>query len=329
MMKFSKDRSERIDTDDSEEVEVNLPELRARTNRSQAEIADIIGTSQSGVSRLERQKDLLVSTLNQYVRATGGNLHLIARYPNYEYRINLPTLHKTSERPDRPRTFRVVWQNMRTRKFVDVGRLEVSGGEFVFCYTSDAELTPDFQPFPSFPQFEETYRSNELFDFFADRVLLAASKSGYDHLLSALGLTHRGATAIELLARSWGTTPHDTIQVVPEPLERDDGVSVLPFLVSGARHVDDDNADLVSMRIAALLEGQQLDLRDEPDNPSNSRAILLEAKGEPVGWIPDYLLDEVHKHRDSGKRLSVVVEQANGQNTPWHLRLLCRLEFGS
>lgn len=303
--------------------QLGLAELRARMRRTQSEIAKAIGTSQSGVSRLERQEDTLISTLRDYVAATGGELRLIARYPDFEQEIWLPVL----ERPMvsmQPRRFRVVWQSLTDRQFVHVGWLVFEDQRFSFSYTPDAELRPDFEPFPAFPEFRETYQSSELFPFFASRLSSTATS---EHLLSALGLTREDATPIELLARSWGATPHDTIQIVPEPLLLEDGSEIRPFLVSGTRHVDESDPDRVAKRISILQEGQTLNMRDEPENPFNERAIVLEIDGEPVGWMPDYLLDYVHKNREEGRRAIVYVEKANGPDIPWHLRLLCVLEL--
>src|SRR2546426_5913314 len=261
--------------------ELGLAALRARTKRTQAQIADAIGTTQSGVSRLERQTDVLVSTLRDYVAATGGRLTLIAEYPGFECDIFLPVLDQPPQAPRRPREFRVVWQNVRNRQFVHVGWLKFTGSEFTFNYTPDAELDPDFEAFPAFPNLSMTYSSSDLFPLFADR-LLSAAVPDYDHLLAALGLTRDEATPVELLARSWGATPHDTIQVVPEPLEQADGREVLLFLASGVRHVDEAAPESVATRIAGLHKGQALELVDEPDNPNNDRAILLCASGQPV-----------------------------------------------
>lgn len=80
--------------------ELGLADLRARAERTQTQIAEAIGTTQSGVSRLERQDDLLVSTLADYVQATGGRLHLVAQYPDYECEIHVPAQDASvDERP--------------------------------------------------------------------------------------------------------------------------------------------------------------------------------------------------------------------------------------
>lgn len=301
--------------------QLGLSALRANRDRTQAELARAIGTTQSGVSRIERQQDILVSTLRDYVAATGGSLKLVATYDDFETEIDLPVLRSAN---DRPREFRVVWQNPITRKFVHVGWLEFDGDQFKYSYTPDAELDGDFTPFAAFPDFRSPYHSTELFDFFADRVARIAT--GDTTLASALGLEQNKATPVELLARSWAQDVHDTVQVVPEPTVRPDGTSERMFLASGVRHVDEANPDGVAKRIAKLKHGDALTLRDEPTNPVNEHAIVLDASGKPVGWVPDYLLEEVHKQRDAGFEVGVFVEHANGMDVPWHLRLLCRVE---
>lgn len=70
--------------------ELGLAELRGSTERTQAEIAEFMGTSQPGVSRLERQDDILLSTLRDYVEATGGKLRVVAEYPDRECELRLP-----------------------------------------------------------------------------------------------------------------------------------------------------------------------------------------------------------------------------------------------
>lgn len=303
--------------------QLGLAELRSRRSQTQAQLADTIGTTQSAVSRLERQQDLLVSTLRDYVEATGGRLRLVADYGDYELDVDLPVLHQRAV-DSSERAFRVIWQNSQTRQFVHVGWLRGSADRFIFTYTTDAELDHDFQPFPSFPDLRQSYESTELFPFFAERIA-AGARGQLDDVVAALGLDPAQATPVELLARSWGRTPHDTLQIVPEPMMRDDGTLVRYFLVSGVRHTDEGDPDRVAKLVAGLRSGQPLTWREEPDNPVNDRAVRIEADGNRVGWMPDYLLDELHKAR--GLTIALVVEHANGPDVPWHLRLLCRLEI--
>jgi transcriptional regulator with XRE-family HTH domain len=304
-------------------AELALADLRAHRSRTQAQLADAIGTTQSAISRLERQPDVLVSTLSEYIEATGGRLRLVADFGDYDVELDLPAARRPVVAPSRERTFEVVWQNQQTRQLVHIGRLRASPGAFKFEYTPDAELDRDFQPFPDFPDLRHRYEATSLFPFFERRVASAA-EPGYDDVLSALGLDRDKATPVELLGRSWGQSTHDTIQIVPEPEELSDGTLRRLFLVSGASRVDEKNPSKVAKLIARLKPGQRLDLHPEPDNPVNPHAIMIVTNGRQVGWMPNYLLDEVRKVPESHVR--VYVERANGPTTPWHLRLLCRLD---
>lgn len=51
-------------------------------NHTQAQLARTLKVGQDTVSRYERRTDMLLSTLQQYVQAMGGELDLIARFPN-------------------------------------------------------------------------------------------------------------------------------------------------------------------------------------------------------------------------------------------------------
>ena len=62
--------------------EMALRELRKAHQRTQASMAKQLGISQDGVSRLEKRSDLLLSTLRNYVEAMGGNLRLVAEFPD-------------------------------------------------------------------------------------------------------------------------------------------------------------------------------------------------------------------------------------------------------
>ena len=62
--------------------EMTLRELRKARQLTQASVARELGISQDGISRLEQRSDLLLSTLRRTVEAMGGNLTLIARFPD-------------------------------------------------------------------------------------------------------------------------------------------------------------------------------------------------------------------------------------------------------
>lgn len=62
--------------------EMTLRELRKARKLTQVRLARRLGITQDGVSRLEKRSDLLLSTLRETVEAMGGNLSLVAQFPD-------------------------------------------------------------------------------------------------------------------------------------------------------------------------------------------------------------------------------------------------------
>jgi hypothetical protein len=59
-----------------------LAELRMARGLSQAAVGAQLGMNQSEVSRLERRRDMRLSTLRSYVEAIGGQLRMMATWPD-------------------------------------------------------------------------------------------------------------------------------------------------------------------------------------------------------------------------------------------------------
>lgn len=62
--------------------EMTLRELRHARKLTQVRVARKLGITQDSVSRLEQRSDLLLSTLRKTVEAMGGNLTLVAKFPD-------------------------------------------------------------------------------------------------------------------------------------------------------------------------------------------------------------------------------------------------------
>lgn len=302
---------------------VTLAGLREMAALTQAQLAEVMVTTQSAVARLEAQDDVRLSTLARYVSAAGGNLQLVVSHPQGVVELSLPVLEPRPER-----TFRVIWQDPRTRAFVDVARLRDTGTSFEFTYTATARDHPGFEPLSDFPDLDHTYRSEALFDFFTERTARAAGSAR--DLAAALGLAKRDAQPVELLAKSWGTSPHDaTLQIVPEPIAGPHATEEMPFLASGVRHVVGRDPAAGEAAMASLRAGDDLGLLPEPDNEHNPKALLLTADGVPVAYLPDYLTGYVHEAMADDRDVCVEVENVNGPDTASHLRLLCRIRVAT
>ena len=61
-----------------------LRELREARSRTQVAMARRLGVKQVSISRLESRSDPRLSTLEKYIDAMGGRLHLIVEFPEQE-----------------------------------------------------------------------------------------------------------------------------------------------------------------------------------------------------------------------------------------------------
>jgi very-short-patch-repair endonuclease len=77
----SQEKAERL------RAEMPLAELREARRLTQETLAGMLGNRQAAVSKIERRTDMYVSTLRRYVEALGGELDIIARFPEGDVRI--------------------------------------------------------------------------------------------------------------------------------------------------------------------------------------------------------------------------------------------------
>jgi transcriptional regulator with XRE-family HTH domain len=62
--------------------EMSLRDLRKARKLTQARVAKRLGITQDSVSRLEKRSDLLISTLRKTVKAMGGDVRIVAEFPD-------------------------------------------------------------------------------------------------------------------------------------------------------------------------------------------------------------------------------------------------------
>ena len=80
---------------------LDLVTARQASGMTQEAVAAAMGNSQENVSRIERQRDVRVSTLAQFVQAQGGQLEITAIFDGK--RINLMRAAETPSRASRGR----------------------------------------------------------------------------------------------------------------------------------------------------------------------------------------------------------------------------------
>lgn len=64
-----------------------LQELRLARGLSQKTLAEVLHVQQPAVAKMEKRTDMYLSTLRNHIRAMGGELDIIARFPDGEVRI--------------------------------------------------------------------------------------------------------------------------------------------------------------------------------------------------------------------------------------------------
>jgi len=68
---------------------IDLAGLRRMAGVTQVELADALGTSQGQISRLEKQRDMLVSTLGAYLGALGVDAKIVVEVGEQTVEYNL------------------------------------------------------------------------------------------------------------------------------------------------------------------------------------------------------------------------------------------------
>jgi len=87
--KMSAEARERVDLRVRDTLlEMSLQELRQKVSgKTQVELAELLQVTQGAISQLEGRQDILLSKLARYIHALGGDLELVARFPDSDVRI--------------------------------------------------------------------------------------------------------------------------------------------------------------------------------------------------------------------------------------------------
>jgi hypothetical protein len=220
----------------------------------------------------------------------------------------------------------VAWREPESRRILPVGRLlrvvaPLRGYEFGYIEGARIAEEVGFQPFVTFPNLDEVYRSRELLPFFKNRVL-SASRPDYPDYIETLALDAQVAEPMTLLGVSGGRRATDRIEIFPDWMPASCGARIQTrLLVRGVQYIEG-----AEERIAQVHAGDHLECVRDTSNPINPRAIVLRAKsGEKIGYVPDYLTSELAPLLESGIEIDVRVQRVNPPPAPQHLRVLCIL----
>ena len=69
-------------------AEMPLRELRRAKALSQVKLAESLQVNQAANSKMEHRTDMYISTLRDYIRAMGGDLEIVANFPDGSVKIS-------------------------------------------------------------------------------------------------------------------------------------------------------------------------------------------------------------------------------------------------
>ena len=72
-------------------LEMALAELRRAMSLTQTDLAGSLHIKQAALARLENRTDMYISSLRKYIAALGGELDIVARFPDGE--VHIQKLH--------------------------------------------------------------------------------------------------------------------------------------------------------------------------------------------------------------------------------------------
>ena len=69
-------------------AEMPLNEVRQARGLSQKMLADVLHVQQPAIAKMEKRTDMYLSTLRSHIEAMGGQLEVVARFPDGAVRIS-------------------------------------------------------------------------------------------------------------------------------------------------------------------------------------------------------------------------------------------------
>ena len=69
-------------------AEMPLNELRQARGLSQKMLADVLHVQQPSIAKIEKRTDMYLSTLRSHIEAMGGQLEVVARFPDGVVKIS-------------------------------------------------------------------------------------------------------------------------------------------------------------------------------------------------------------------------------------------------
>ncbi len=231
---------------------------------------------------------------------------------------------------DRLKSLYLAWQSPSPhRRWYPVGRLDFErigeqAGFYHFTYLYGAlraSKEVGFCPIDSFPDFQKTYESAEIFPLFKNR-LMDDHRPGFTQYLDSLALPPEYREPIHILAVTGGKRRTDSFEVFPRIEPASGGHFELTFFLHGTRYW----GEAAEEEIKALSVNDELMLVHEACNSGTQEpALRVESCLQPIGYTPNYLVrDFSYMMENCIYEAKVTVERINS-DAPLDSRILLRI----
>lgn len=221
------------------------------------------------------------------------------------------------------KTLYVAWQIDSSREWVPVAQLTQNNGLFELRYTQGARRVPGFTGLGRMNELDQVYRSNELFPFFANRIISKSRPEFHDYQ-RWLGLESEPLdNPMAVLEVTGGLRATDSCELIPVPVYKDSRITV-DFFARGLRY-----QNLPFNLLQTIKQGEKIDAEPEPEpnNQADGNAIALrsEHSGLMLGYLPRYFSKAVKQELLRQADDVLITLCRVNVDAPLDMRLLLRL----
>lgn len=220
------------------------------------------------------------------------------------------------------KTIYIAIQDVSTRSWAPVARVDKTGEQYRLRYTKGAEQVEGFDGFVRMQDLQSEFISSELFPLLKNRVL-PRSRPEFASYARWLGRDKDSLDFFEELALTGGLRGTDNIELIPMPEKSENGTYDSLFFVHGVRHLSEHAESIIK----GLSLGSRIYLAADIQNEYDMHALLLRT-GVPVsliGYVPRYYSQEFSSLLQADPKSVVVTIEKVNISAPPPFRVLCKL----
>lgn len=220
------------------------------------------------------------------------------------------------------------WKSPKNNSWHVVGLLRENNinGSYTFNYTNgaiEALETNNFMAFNGMEDIYSTYRSDELFPLFKNR-LLSPKRPEYPRFISWLGLDEDEISPIDIFRRSGGTRETDQFQLFSRVEFDKSGYFEHIFFAHSLSHL----GGKANERVSTLNHNDRLYLCLDSQNSFDRNAVIIRAENpaEIIGYCPRFLANDISSFIKKDKNSIEAYVESVGQDSPSNYKLMCKIK---